>query len=86
MGYLDWKSGKEQEAIRDLELVFELQKKAGLAKNSSSTESLECDLFINWLTNNLTASRKYDIRVAMPDMYRKFDQYLKVMRGQLNRD
>ena len=84
MGYLNWKSAREQEAIRNLEQAFELPGTANSAQNSSIPVSRDCDLFINWLANNLTAPEKYDIRVAMPVLYRKFDQYLTAMRRQLN--
>lgn len=85
-GYLNWKAGKDQEAIRDLEHAFELQKNSISSKNQSIVENQECDLFVNWLTNNLTATEKYDIRVAMRVVYRKFDQYLIAMRRQLNQN
>ncbi len=84
MGYLNWGIGKEQEAIRNLEQAFELPGKANSKINPSIPENQECNLFINWLTNNLMAPEKYDIREAMPDVYRKFDQYLIAMRRQLN--
>ena len=84
MGYLDWGIGKKQEAIRNLEQAFELPGTANSAQNPSIPGNLECDLFMNWLANNLTAPEKYDIREAMPDVYRKFDQYLIAMRRQLN--
>lgn len=86
MGYLNWKSGREQEAIKDLERTFE-QKKAGISvENISMEENQECDLFLNWLNNNLTQAGKYDIRIVMPDVYQKFDLYLITMRKQLNAD
>ncbi|MGN6264669.1 MAG: tetratricopeptide repeat protein [Ginsengibacter sp.] len=84
MGYLNWKSGREQEAMKDLEHAFE-QKKAGISvKNISMEENQECDLFLNWLNNNLTQAGKYDIRIVMPDVYKKFDLHLIAMRAQLN--
>ena len=96
LGYLNWKSGKEQEAIKDLERTFEegvtvilINEQGGTAissKNTSSGKNQECDLFMDWLTKNLTIPKKYDIRVEMPKVYRKFDQYLRMMRGQLNHD
>lgn len=96
IGYINWKSGKEQEAIRDLERTFEqgitviLTNEQGgtaiSAKNVSSGKIQECDLFMAWLTKNLTVPKKYDIRVEMPGVYRKFDQYLIMMRKQLNHD
>jgi len=96
IGYLKWKSGNEQDAIKGLEHTFELGiaatstneqgEKAGSAKNESIGKKKECDLFMDWLTRNLTVPKKYDIRVEMPKVYKKFDQYLIRMREQLNHD
>ena len=86
MGYLNWESGKSQEAIKDLEHAFALLNTANSAKNTLTTENQECNLFMQWLTNNLIAFKEYDIRVAMPEVYRKFDQYLMTIRRQLNHD
>ncbi len=96
IGYLNWKSGKVQYAIKDLERTFELglntisnNEMGGSAipaKNEIIGKNLGCDLFMDWLTGNLSAPGKYDIRVKMPEVYRKFDQYLITMRGQLNHD
>ena len=96
IGYLNWKSGKEQDAIKDLERTFEqgitviLTNEQGgtaiSAKNISSGKNQECDLFMDWLTKNLTVPKKYDIKVEMPKVYKKFDQYLIMMREQLNHD
>ena len=84
MGYLNWKSGRGQEAMKDLEHAFE-QKKAGISvKNISMEENQECDLFLHWLNNNLTPARKYDLRIVMPVVYKKFDLHLIAMRAQLN--
>ena len=84
MGYLNWKLGHEQEAITDLEHAFE-QNKAGISvKNISMEENQECDLFLNWLNNNLTPARIYDLRIVMPVVYKKFDLHLIAMRAQLN--
>lgn len=86
LGYLNWKSGKEQDAIRNLEHTLEqgitviLTNEQGggaiSAKNASIDKDQECDLFMGWLTRNLTVPKKYDIRVEMPKVYKKFDQYL----------
>lgn len=94
LGYINWKSGKEQEAIKDLKRTFEegitvilINEQGGTAisaKNTSSGKNQECDLFMDWLTKNLTIPKKYDIRVEMPKVYRKFDQYLIRIRAQLN--
>jgi len=86
MGYLNWKSGREQEAIKYLEHAFEQQKITNSVEKISPEDSQECNLFMHWLTNNLASYKKYDIRIAMPDLYKKFDQYLLTMRRQLNRD
>jgi tetratricopeptide (TPR) repeat protein len=96
IGYLNWKSGKEQDAIKDLDSTFKqgitviLTNEQGgtaiSAKNVSSSKNQECDLFMDWLTRNLTVPKKYDIRVEMPKVYKKFDQYLIMMREQLNHD
>jgi len=96
IGYLNWKSGKEQEAGRGLQRAFELgitamstneqvgtgsaKKKAPIGKNQGD------DLFMDWLAGNLTAPKKYDISVEMPKLYTKFDQYLITERKQLNHD
>jgi hypothetical protein len=47
-------------------------------------ENQECDLFLHWLNNNLTPARKYDLRIVMPVVYKKFDLHLIAMREQLN--
>jgi len=96
IGYLNWKSGKEQDAIKDLERTFELgitviltneQGGTPISTNNTSTgKNQECDLFINWLTENLTVPKKYDIQVEMPKLYKKFDQYLITARARLNHD
>jgi tetratricopeptide (TPR) repeat protein len=96
IGYLNWKSGKVQDAIKDLEHTFELglttisnnemKGSAIPSKNEIVGKNLGCDLFMDWLTGNLSAPGKYDIRVKMPEVYRKFDQYLITRRGQLNHD
>jgi len=96
LGYINWKSGKEQEAIKDLERTFEegitvilINEQGGTAISAKSTsigKNQECDLFMDWLTKNLTIPKKYDIRVEMPKVYRKFDQYLIMIREQLNHD
>ena len=86
MGYLNWESGKSQEAIKDLEHAFALLNPANSPKKTSNVENQDCNLFVYWLTNNLVAFKEYDIRVAMTNVYRKFDQYLMTMRRQLNHD
>ena len=96
LGYLNWKSGKEHEAIKDLERTFEegitvilINEQGGTAisaKNVLNGKNQECDPFMDWLIKNLTIPMKYDIRVEMPKVYRKFDQYLIMMRKQLNHD
>jgi tetratricopeptide (TPR) repeat protein len=96
IGYLNWKSGREQVAIKDLERTFEqgittifINEQGGTAisaKNASIGKNKECDLFMDWLTKNLTVPKKYDIKVEMPKVYKKFDQYLILMREQLNHD
>lgn len=96
LGYLNWKSGKEHEAIKDLERTFEegitvilINEQGGTAisaKNVLNGKNQECDPFMDWLIKNLTVPKKYDIRVEMPKVYRKFDQYLIMMRKQLNHD
>ena len=96
IGYLNWKSGKEQDAIKDLERTFKqgitviLTNEQGgtpISTNNTSTgKNQDCDLFINWLTENLTVPKKYDISIEMPKLYKKFDQYLIMERGQLNHD
>jgi len=95
-GYLNWKSGKEKDAIRDLERTFELGitviltneqgETAISAKNASIGKDQDCDPFMYWLIGNLTVPKKYDIRLEMPEVYRKFDQYLIMIRKQLNND
>jgi len=84
MGYLNWKSGKEQEAIRDLEHTLELLGTDNSDKNTSIPENQGCDLFVNWLNNNLTASKENDTGEPLPDVFRKFEQYLIATRRQLN--
>lgn len=96
IGYLNWKSGKAQDAIKDLERTFKLgittiftneQGEAAIStKKESSGKNQECDLFMDWLTKNLTVPEKYDIKVEMPKVYKKFDQYLIRVREQLNHD
>ena len=96
IGYLNWKSGKEQDAIRYLGLTFEQGLPAisnneqggtiSSTTNASLSKDKECDLFMNWLTENLTIPKKYDIRMEMPKAYRKFDRYLIRIRAQLNQD
>lgn len=86
LGYLNWKAGKEQDAIKDLAHTLEqgitvvlTNEQGGGAvstKKTSIGKNQECDLFMSWLTRNLTMPKKYDIKVEMPKMYRKFDQYL----------
>ncbi|HEY3388610.1 MAG TPA: tetratricopeptide repeat protein [Prolixibacteraceae bacterium] len=96
LGYLNWKSGKEPDAIRNLEHTFELGiaavltneqgEAAGSAKNASIGKKQECNLFMDWLTGNLMVPEKYAVKVEMPKVYRKFDQYLIMVRDQLNHD
>lgn len=96
LGYLNWKSGKEQDAGRNLERSFELGiaavltneqgEKVDSAKNASIGKKQECNLFMDWLTGNLTVPEKYAVKVEMPKVYRKFDQYLIRVRDQLNHD
>lgn len=96
IGYLNWKSGKEQDASKNLERTFEqgitavLTNEQGEKANSDKKTSIgkkqECDLFMDWLTRNLTVPKKYDISVTMPEVYKKFDQYLIMTREQLNHD
>lgn len=81
-GYLYWKSGKERGAISNLEHAFILNKTAA-PKNGSIDENLDCDLFTYWLKGNLNEYGKYDIRVAVPLVYKKFDQYLMRKRQEL---
>lgn len=95
LGYLNWKSGKEQDAIRNLEHTFELGiaavltneqgEKADSAKNASIGRKQDCNLFMDWLTGNLTVPEKYAIKVEMPEVYRKFDQYLIRVRSQFGK-
>jgi len=96
IGYLNWKSGKEREAARGLEHAFELgittmstNEQAGpttKAKKAPARKTQEDNLFVDWLAVNLTVSKKYDIKVEMPKLYTKFDQYLIRTREQLNYD
>jgi tetratricopeptide (TPR) repeat protein len=96
IGYLNWKSGKEQEAARGLEGAFKLgitamstNEQVGpgtKAKKAQAGKNQEGNLFMDWLAVNLTVPKKYDINVEMPKVYKKFDQYLTMTRGQLNRD
>lgn len=96
IGYLNWKSGKGKEARKDLERSFKLgitalltneQGEAAISvKKESGGKNQDCDPFMDWLTKNLTVPEKYDIKVEMPKMYRKFDQYLIRIREQLNHD
>jgi hypothetical protein len=96
IGYLNWKSGKVQDAIKDLEHTFELglttisnNEMVGSAipsKNEIVGKNLGCDLFMDWLTGNLSVPGKYDIRVKTPEVFMKFDQYLIMIRGKLNHD
>lgn len=96
IGYLNWKSGKKQDAMRNLEHTYELGiaatsiteqgEKAISVKNKSIDKNHDCDLFMDWLTRNLTVPEKYDIKVKMPEVYRKFNQYLIMKRKQLNND
>ncbi len=92
-GYLYWKSGKEQDAIKDLERTFELgpptisnSEEGNSAKKEKISKSQDCDLFLFWLNGNLKEKEKNDIRIAMPQVYKKFDQYLISMREHLNHD
>ncbi|MBY0479970.1 MAG: tetratricopeptide repeat protein [Chitinophagaceae bacterium] len=96
IGYLNWKSGNEQGAIKGLEHTFELGivtnstneqgDKAVSVKNESMNKKKECDIIKNWLTSNLIIPEKYDIRKEMPKAYKEFDQYLIMIRKQLNRN
>jgi len=96
IGYLNWKSGKGQEAAKGLQHAFELgitamstNEQVGpgtKAKKVAAGKNQEGNLFMDWLAGNLTAPEKYDINVETPKLYRKFDQYLVMERGQLNRD
>lgn len=96
LGYLNWKSGKEQDAIKDLERTFQegitvilINEQGGTAisaKDTSGNKNQECDPFMDWLAKNLSVPKKYDIKVEMPKVYKKFDQYLIMIRGQLNHD
>lgn len=95
-GYLYWKAGKNQDAIKDFERTYELgvpnissSEEGGTAKSAkkeSIGESKDCNLFIDWLTRNLTVTKVYDVRVEMPKVYKGFDEYLKRMRDELNHD
>lgn len=96
LGYLNWKAGKEQDAIKDLAHTLEqgitvilTNEQGGGAVSTekiSTGKNLDCDLFMSWLTRNLTVPEKYDTRVEMPKVYRKFDQYLITVHDQLNHD
>jgi tetratricopeptide (TPR) repeat protein len=96
IGYLNWKSGKEQGAIRGLERAFTLgitamstNEQVGpttKVKRAPAGKNQDVNLFMDWLAVNLTAPEKYDIKVEMPEMYKKFDRYLTMKREQLNLD
>ncbi|MFI5138134.1 MAG: tetratricopeptide repeat protein [Sphingobacteriales bacterium] len=96
IGYLNWKSGREQEAAKGLQRAFELgitamstNEQVGTgtkAKKAAAGKNQEGNLFMDWLNGNLTVAKKYDINVEMPKLYKKFDQYLIETRKQLNRD
>lgn len=94
IGYLNWESGNELKAIKNLAQAYEIgiataaiteQGEKTNANNSvSNSKKKECDLFMNWLTENLIVPKKYDIKTEMPKVYKNFDLYLKVMRQQWN--
>lgn len=96
IGYLNWKSGKEQEATKDLKHALELgitamstneQVGRGTStKKPPAVKNQEGDLFMDWLAVNLTVPKKYDIKVEMPKLYAQFDEYLITSRRQLNRN
>ena len=93
IGYLNWKSGNELKAIKNLAQTYEIGiataaiteqgEKANANTSESNSKKKECDLFMNWLTENMIVPKKYDIKTEMPKVYKNFDQYLKVMREQL---
>lgn len=96
IGYLNWKSGNELKAIKNLAQTFEIGialaalteqgEKTNATKSEPVNKKQDCDLFSNWLTENLIVPKKYDIKIEMPKVYKNFDQYLQNMRGQLNHD
>ena len=96
IGYLNWKSGNELNARKNLAQSLEIGmataaiteqgEKTNATKSESIIKKRECDLFMNWLIENLIVSKKYDIKTEMPTVYKNFDQYLKAMREQLNND
>ncbi len=96
IGYLYFKSGKIPEAIKYFERIYELgspyissSEEGGTdksAKKESIIEPRDCNLFLDWLTTNLTVAKVYNVRVEMPKAYKEFDEYLKRMRDELNHD
>lgn len=96
LGYLNWKSGKELDAIKDLGRTYELGLPAISASEEESTtnsgkkiltgKGQKCDLFMDWLFKNLSVPKLYDGKAEMPKVYKKFDQYLLMIRKQLNHD
>jgi len=86
IGYLNWKSGKKQDAILDLERTFEKGRMTIFAKNAAINKAQKCDLFMYWLARNLSEFQKYNISMVMPKVYKKFNQFLVIKRKQLNQE
>ncbi len=94
IGYLNWQSGNEMNAIKNLDRTFEIGIAAsaiteqGEKTNAIKTESIikkkDSNLFMNWLVENLLVIKKHDTKTEMPKVYQNFDQYLNSYRKQLN--
>jgi len=77
-GYLKWRSGNTAEGITNLANAFTLIN--ATAKNPSIAENQDCDLCMSWIDKNLSTYAKQDIRIALPALYAKFDEYVISIR------
>ena len=96
IGYLNWKSGDLPKATKNLGTTFELGvaaaalteqgDKANTSKTEITIKKQDCDLFSNWLTQNLIIPKKYNLEFEVPKVYSDFDKYLKGMQVKLSKE
>ena len=82
-GYLYWKSGNNPQALNYLKRAF-LASKNDSIKEATIADNRQCNLFLYYTTANVTQSNQTNLNTSIPEIYKEFDQYLVLMRDQLN--
>lgn len=82
-GFLFWKLNKETQAKTLLKRAF-LSAKTDSNKIASSDDNRQCNLFAYYTTAYINKSSQPGSTTSMPVIFKEFDQYLILMRDQLN--